>query len=83
MTYLEVILLGLASHDDVESLIGVLGTSLDTVGHILLVLIRVQPHTESSCVTSQSRLRLRTWSQTQRRFSGCTVNPQLLPQFVT
>lgn len=67
MTNLEVVLLGLASHDDVESLVRVLGTSLDAVGHILLVLVRVQPHAECSCVTSQFGLRIRTLSQTQRR----------------
>lgn len=58
---LEIILLRFASHDDVESLVRVLRARLDAAGHILLVLVRVQPHTEGSCVSSQLRLRFRSW----------------------
>lgn len=79
MSDLEVVLLGLASHDDVESLVGVLGTSLDAVGHVLLVLIRIQPHAECSGVTSQFGLRIRTLSQTQRRFIDWTLYGPVVP----
>ena len=58
--HLEIILLGLASHDDVESLIWVFSATLNTAGHILLILIWVQPNTECSGVSSQLRLWFRS-----------------------
>lgn len=58
---LEVILLGFASHDDVESVIRVLGAALNAAGHVLLILVRVEPHAERSGVSSQLRLWFRSW----------------------
>lgn len=57
---LEIILLGFASHDDVESLIRVFSATLNTAGHVLLILVRVQPHPERSGVSSQLRLWFRS-----------------------
>lgn len=52
LTDLKVVFFRLASHDDVKGLVGVLGTSLDAVGHVLLVLIGIEPHTKCPCITS-------------------------------
>lgn len=76
VTNLKVVLLGFAPHDDVESLIRILCTSLDAVGHILLILIWIQPHAECSCVTSQLGFRIRTFSQTQRWLIQCRLYDQ-------
>lgn len=56
---LEIVLLGFASHDDVESLVWVFSAALNAAGHVLLVLVRVQPHAERSGVSSQLRLWVR------------------------
>lgn len=52
-TNLEVVLLGFPPHDDVERLVRVLGAALDAAGHVLLVLVGVEPHSEGSAVSSQ------------------------------
>ena len=52
-TNLEVVLFGFASHDDVEGLVGVLGAVLDAAGHVLLVLVGVQPHPVGPGVSPQ------------------------------
>lgn len=57
---LEIILLWFASHDNVECLIWVFSATLNTAGHVLLILVWVQPHTECSGVSSQLRLWLRS-----------------------
>lgn len=57
---LEIILLGFASHDNVESLIWVFSATLNTAGHVLLILVRVQPHTECSGISSELRLWVRS-----------------------
>lgn len=57
---LEIVLLGFASHDDVESLIWVFGATLNTAGHVLLILVWVQPYTEGSGISSQLRLWVRS-----------------------
>ncbi len=49
---LEVVLFGFASHDDIEGLIGVFYSVLDAVGHILLVLVWVEPYPKCPGVTS-------------------------------
>jgi len=58
--YLEIVLLGFASHDDVEGLIRVFSRTLNAAGHVLLVLIRVQPYTKCSGISSQLRLWVRS-----------------------
>lgn len=58
---LEIVLLGFASHDDVERLVRVFGATLNTAGHVLLILIGVQPHTECSVVSFQLGLWFRTY----------------------
>lgn len=60
---LEIVLLGFASHDDVECLIWVFGATLNTAGHVLLILVWVQPHTERSVVSSQLGLWFRTYAR--------------------
>lgn len=55
---LEIVLLGFASHDDVERLVRVFCAALNAAGHILLILVWVQPYTEGSGVSSQLRLRV-------------------------
>lgn len=60
---LEIVLLGFASHDDVECLIWVFGATLNTAGHVLLILVWVQPHTERSVVSSQLGLWFRTYTR--------------------
>lgn len=57
-TNLEVVLLGFAPHDDVERLVRVLGAALDAVGHVLLILVGVEPHAEGAAVSSQLGPRL-------------------------
>lgn len=52
-TNLEVVLLGFASHDDVERLVRVLRATLDAAGHVLLILVGVEPHSERSVVSPQ------------------------------
>lgn len=60
---LEIVFLRFASHDDVEGLIRVFGATLNTVGHVLLVLVRIQPHTEGPDISMQLRLRFRTYNR--------------------
>lgn len=62
--HLEIVLLGFASHDDVESLVRVFGAALNGAGHVLLVLVRVQPHAKCSGVSTQLGLRVRSLNQT-------------------
>lgn len=62
---LEIVLLGFASHDDVERLIWVFGATLNTAGHVLLILVRVQPHTECSVVSFQLGLWFRAYTRVQ------------------
>lgn len=57
---LEIVLLGFASHDDVERLVWVFGVTLNAAGHVLLVLVWIQPYTERSGVSSQLGLRVRS-----------------------
>lgn len=45
---LKVILLWLASHDDVERFVWVLGARLNAARHVLLILVGVQPDAECS-----------------------------------
>lgn len=70
-TNLEVVLLGFAPHDDVERLVRVLGAALDAAGHVLLVLVGVEPHSEGSAVSSQLGPRLGSCDKwTVGRFEG-------------
>lgn len=62
-TNLEVVLLGFAPHDDVERLVRVLGAALDAVGHVLLVLVGVEPHAEGAAVSAQLGPRLGSCGQ--------------------
>lgn len=57
-TNLEVVLLGFAPHDDVERLVRVLGAALDAAGHVLLILVGVEPHAEGAAVPPQLGPRL-------------------------
>lgn len=63
-TNLEIVFFWFASHDDVESLVRVLRPRLNAARHVLLVLVRIQPHTEGSGVPSQLRLWLGSWTGT-------------------
>lgn len=66
-TNLEVVLLGFAPHDDVERLVRVLGAALNAAGHVLLILVRVEPHAECSVVSSQLGLRVGSCTREVRR----------------
>lgn len=69
---LEIVLLGFASHDDVERLIRVFGAALNAAGHVLLILVRVQPYTERPGVSSQ----LGPWVRSLNRKLGDNVLQQ-------
>lgn len=64
---LEIVLLWFASHDDVERLIWVFGATLNTAGHVLLILVWVQPHTERSVVSFQLGLWFRTYTRVEEK----------------
>lgn len=64
---LEIVLFGFSPHDDVKSLIWVFCAILDTAGHVLLILVGVQPDTECSGVSSQLGLWFRSWKNRLRR----------------
>lgn len=60
---LEVVLFGFASHDDIEVLVWVFLFVLNAVGHVLLVLVRVEPYPERSSVAFQLWLWFRTLTE--------------------
>lgn len=72
---LEVVLFGFASHDNIEGLIGVFCSVLDAVGHVLLVLVWVEPYAERPGVPSEFGLRIRTLSIRTQSF-------QYIPDFL-
>lgn len=62
---LEIVFLGFASHDYVECFIRVFGATLNTAGHVLLILVWIKPHTERSVVSFQLGLWFRTYTRVE------------------